>query len=78
MTKRAELAAAELARRGWEIDGSETVEAMKDCAKCGAEIDIEHKYCPHCGEKSHVLVAFAQSSLDDIEAAIVAAMGAGS
>jgi len=74
MTKRAELAAAELARRGWMIDSSE--QAVLYCPRCSTEVKPAHSFCYACGER--LPDVFGQSSLDDIEAAIVAAMWAGS
>ena len=74
MTKRAEFAAAELARRGWMIDTSE--QAVLCCPRCFTKVKPSHSFCYSCGERLPDL--FKQSSLDDIEAAIVAAVGAGS
>ena len=71
MTKRAELAAAELARRGWDIsENSDT-----HCNTCGRLHKHSDNYCPACGTKR--ATPPNASALDDIEAAIVAAMGAG-
>jgi len=70
MTKRAELAAAELARRGWDV-GEST--AYKTCMQCKHEADGGDNYCAVCGEK--LPTVWGKSSLDDIEAAIVAALG---
>lgn len=73
MTKRAELAAAELARRGWDV--GESTELMH-CPRCMGEVHARHNYCATCGEK--LPGVYGQTSLDDIEAAIAAAVGAGS
>jgi uncharacterized paraquat-inducible protein A len=73
MTKRAELAAAELARRGWDVGESP---GLTHCHNCKCEVHARDNYCAVCGEK--LPAVFGQSSLDDIEAAIVAAVGAGS
>ena len=70
MTKRAELAAAELARRGWMIESSEP--AVLYCPRCSTEVSSSHSFCFSCGER--LPDVFGQSSLDDIEAAIAAAI----
>ena len=72
MTKRAELAAAELARRGWVVESDER--AVLYCPRCSTEVSSSHSFCFSCGER--LPDVFGQSSLDDIEAAIAAAMGA--
>ena len=71
MTKRAELAAAELARRGWDV-GEST--GLMHCPRCKSEVHARDNYCLTCGER--LPGVFGQSPLDDIEAAIVAALGA--
>jgi uncharacterized protein (UPF0212 family) len=71
MTERAKRAAEELRRRGWQVDDAEG-EAEKPCLQCGyEEITIGFRYCPQCG--THIEIGVADSTLDDIEAALVAA-----
>ena len=72
MTKRAELAAEELARRGWDLsENSDTF-----CTVCRRVHKHTDNYCPACGTKRGT--SANSSALDDIEAAIAAAVGAGS
>jgi uncharacterized Zn finger protein (UPF0148 family) len=69
MTTRAERAAQELARRGWEMCD----ELKKNCPTCGTT-SLYHgaRFCPQCGAK--VPAIFDSSVMDDLEAALVAAL----
>ncbi len=72
MTERAKRAASELIRRGWQVDTSEDSELDRQCQQCGQQISADARFCQHCGTR--VTHSVAQSSLDDIEAAIAAAL----
>ena len=69
MTQRAKLAADELRRRGWSIDGP----LVPTCARCGAETGRGASYCAMCGER--VAVPDAET-MADLEAAISVAITA--
>lgn len=70
MTERAKRAVAELERRGWSLSD----EYSKDCIKCGGEMPAGSRYCAQCGEKA--ALNFDATTLEDIEAAIAAAVDA--
>ena len=66
-TERAKLAAAVLAERGWNVMENDVV----SCHKCGADLMRDARYCYQCGEPVR---NFTRSTLDDLEAAIAAAV----
>jgi hypothetical protein len=66
-TERAKRAAAVLAERGWSVTENDGV----SCHKCGAELMRDARYCYQCGEPAR---NFARGTLDDLEAAIEAAV----
>ena len=72
MTERAKRAAEELIRRGWQIDTSDDSELDKQCLQCGYQMRSDSRFCQNCGTR--VEHAPAESSLEDIEAAIAAAL----
>lgn len=73
MTERAKRAAAELMRRGWQVDiEDDGTQLDKQCTRCGQQIPGDARFCQHCGERVSQVVA--ASSLADIEAAIAAAL----
>lgn len=73
MTERAKRAAEELKRRGWQMDATDDVcELDKECTQCGYEMRADSRFCQNCGTR--VAVGVADSSLADIEAAIVEAL----
>jgi len=73
MTQRAMRAAEVLRRRGWQMDSDDSVYRLdKGCVACGHLMPADSRYCPQCG--TPVLDGFASSSLEDIEAAICAAV----
>jgi hypothetical protein len=74
MTERAKLAAEELRRRGWQIDSGDDEALDKECQQCGYQMSGDARFCQQCGTR--VAVGVAQSSLDDIEAAILASESA--
>jgi hypothetical protein len=45
------VAAVMLVRRGRKRRSIETKPAARFCVKCGAEISMEHDFCPQCGQK---------------------------
>lgn len=72
MTSRAKRAAEELIRRGWQIDTSDDPELDKQCANCGYQMRYDSRFCQQCGKR--VEVGIAETSLQDLEAAIAAAI----
>ena len=73
MTERATRAAHELIRRGWQMDRPDDgVTLDKECQQCGYLMRSDSRFCQNCGTR--VDVGVADSSLADIEAAIVAAL----
>jgi len=66
-TERAKRAAVVLAERGWSVAENDGV----SCHKCGADLMCNARYCYQCGEPVH---NFTCSTLDDLEAAIAAAV----
>lgn len=72
MSERAKRAAEELSRRGWQIDTSDDSELDKACHQCGYQMRSDSRFCQNCGTR--ILTGIAQGSLDDLEAAIVAAV----
>ena len=66
-TERAKRAAAVLSERGWSVTENDGV----SCHKCGAELMRDARYCYQCGEPAR---NFARGTLDDLEAAIAAAV----
>lgn len=72
MTERAKRAAQELMRRGWQIDTSDDSELDKECTQCGYQMRADSRFCQQCGTR--VVTDASESSLDDIEAAIAAAL----
>lgn len=72
MTDRAKRAAEELKRRGWQMDKSDDSELDKECQQCGYQMRADSRFCQNCGTR--VVAGVAESSLDDIEAAIAAAV----
>jgi len=72
MSERAKRAAAELTRRGWQMDTSDDSALDKECQRCGYQIRADSRFCQNCGTR--VVVGFADGSLADIEAAIAAAL----
>ena len=73
MTERAMRAAKELMRRGWQIDTGDDSTLDKECTKCGFQMRADSRFCQNCG--TQVTVSASESALDDIEAAIAAAVG---
>lgn len=71
MSERAQRAAEELRRRGWQIDGSDDSALDKTCRHCGYQMRADSRYCQQCGAK--VEHGVAETSLQDLEAAIRAA-----
>lgn len=63
-TERARRAAAVLAERGWSVS----------CHNCGTYPPRYARYCDQCGEPVR---NFGSSTLDDLEAAIAAAVDCG-
>ena len=72
MTDRAKRAAAELLRRGWMMD-LEDEELDRQCQQCGFQMRHDARFCQQCGTKVELTVA--SGGLEDLEAAIDAAMG---
>lgn len=73
MTERAKRAAEELKRRGWQVDEiDEDGKLDKECQQCGYQIRADSRFCQNCGTR--VVVGTAEGSLEDIEAAIAAAV----
>jgi hypothetical protein len=70
MTERAKRAAAELERRGWSMDAG----MDKECNVCSSQIQIYMNFCPQCG--TEVPASFADGTIADLEAALVAAESA--
>ena len=73
MTERAKRAAEELKRRGWQIDTSDDIELDKECQQCGYQMRADSRFCQNCGTR--VVGDVSAGSLEDIEAAIAAALG---
>ena len=73
MSTRALRAANELRLRGWQIDDSEDdgIRLDKECRHCGYQMRSDSRYCQQCGAK--VEHGVAETSLQDLEAAIKAA-----
>jgi uncharacterized OB-fold protein len=73
MTERAKRAANELARRGWQVDIDDAgIGLDKDCPQCGHSMRSTARYCENCGTRA--IGEVSTTSLDDIEAAIAAAL----
>ena len=68
MTERAKKVAEELEKRGWSMRDDNT----KECYVCGYELGLGIRYCPQCGTKK--LATFDATTIEDLEAAIAAAM----
>jgi primosomal protein N' len=66
-TERAKRAAAVLADRGWSVTENDGV----SCHKCGHDLMRDARYCYQCGEPVR---NFTRGTLDDLEAAIAAAV----
>lgn len=66
-TERARRAAEVLAARGWSVTENDGV----SCHKCGADVIRDARYCYQCGEPAR---NFTGCTLDDLEAAIAAAV----
>jgi len=73
MTERAKRAAEELKRRGWQVDTWNLSEIDKTCNQCGYQIRADSRFCQNCGTR--VVGDVSAGSLEDIEAAIAAALG---
>ena len=71
MTERAKRAAAELNRRGWQMDSTGDGILDRGCTRCGYQMKADSRFCQNCGAKVEFVAD--QSSIDDIEAAIKAA-----
>ena len=73
MTERAKRACEELRKRGWQIDDtSDDVKLARECHVCRTQLLNESRFCHRCGSK--VSETFDSSSIDDLEAAIAAAL----
>ena len=66
MSERAKRAAEELERRGWMLFEDTNL----NCVACGKTLARSARYCHQCGYK----VGPASVTLEDLEAAIVAAL----
>lgn len=75
MTARAQRAAEVLRARGWDVDEYENgeVQSFKPCMHCAESLPITARYCSNCGARTPG--SFAECSIDDLEAAIQAALG---
>jgi hypothetical protein len=69
MTERAERAVAALQSLGWDCRDDST----KSCRKCDYPVERERRYCPRCGAEAPPYPA--QEAVDDLEAAVAAALG---
>lgn len=69
MTDRAKRAAQVLESYGWQLDDTYI---QKTCATCGHYENEPGNYCRQCGHK--LPVHYGGSTLDEIEAAIAAAL----
>ena len=73
MTERAKRAAAELHRRGWQMDLPDDNELLdKSCVHCGYQMRADSRFCQNCGTR--IVAGVAEGSIADIEAAITAAL----
>jgi len=73
MSERAKKAAEVLRQLGWQIDRpDDDGELDKECHQCGYQMRNDSRFCQNCGTK--VVHGVAQSAIDDLEAAIVAAL----
>lgn len=75
MTARAQRAAEVLRARGWDVDECDDYngQSYKPCLHCDERLPITARYCSNCGAKTPVY--FSELSIDDLEAAIQAALG---
>ena len=72
MTARAKRAAAELIRRGWQINADDDDGAEKECLQCGHLMRSDSRFCQQCGTR--VVGVISDDAMTDLEAAIAAAL----